>query len=211
MLVFNQLPCPPFHKNSLGDWLLWTKNTASCFQSVSSAQAKLVFMCKSQEITVDLTLTSSNKWEINKQGRRGVFRQYMFAHCVFIHLYLHVLWLNVTHHWFLVSIRSNYQGLLWFEFVYVWVWQSDKEREGAKEREQNRFYIHSSHNNMRMIFISVNKASFIHTQILQHLLRHCPKCKYLSSIILNFPSQHASPRRRTEIACLSLSYEWSQS
>ncbi len=53
---------------------------------------------------------------------------------------------------------------------------------------------------MRMIFISVNKgSSFIHTRTLEPLLRQCPKCKYLSSIILNFPSHHATEKDRNSL------------
>lgn len=92
MLMFKQLPCPPFQSISY-------ENTASCFQSGLSAELHVQIRWNHR---IDLTSTSSNKWQINKQDRRCVFRQYMLVQCVFVHLYLHILWQNVTHHWFLV-------------------------------------------------------------------------------------------------------------
>lgn len=122
-------------------------------------------------------------------------------HIVYLFIYIYCF---VTHHW---SVVSNCGGCL-AAVARVCVTESDKERG---KRETNLIYINSSHNNMRMIFISVNKgASFIRTLTLRPMLRHWPESKYLCRIVLNFHSHHAQPKRGTEIACLSLSYEWSQ-
>ncbi len=151
------------------DWLLWTKNTASCFQSDSSAQAELVFMCKSQEITVDLTSTSSNKWEINKAD--GVCLDSICWHTVYLFIYTYTccgwMWLIIG---FWCQQGRTIKGCCDLS-LWMWVWH----RAIKSEREQKR--------ESKIVFIEIPPIttcawfSFLWTKApLSSILGHCSPC-----------------------------------